>query len=400
MQCPALAIDGLLRPRGAVTVTMEDTTMLSDQSNPGQRLIEFAESEAPNDQVARIKVVGVGGAGGNAVNRMIQEGMTGVEFIVCNTDLQSLRSSRASVKIQLGENLTRGLGAGGDPGVGRQAALDDVDRILDALEGANMVFVTAGLGGGTGTGAAPIIASLATELGALTVGVVTRPFAFEGLRRARHAEQGLEELRGCVDSVVTVPNERLLRSVNKGVSFVEAFTMADEVLRQAVRGISDIILLPGLINVDFADVRTTMKGRGVALMGTGIATGDNRAVEAVQRAISSPLLEEASIEGAKSLLVNLSAGPNVQLAEVNEAMTLILNAADVEAEIIFGAVIDQNLTDEIRITVIATDFAATAASSQPAPPLRGPQGPGPGNRSPGSIDNDLAVPAFMRKSAN
>ena len=374
--------------------------MLSNQQNPGQRLIEFAESEAPNDQVARIKVVGVGGAGGNAVNRMIQEGMTGVEFIVCNTDLQALRSSRASVKIQLGENLTRGLGAGGDPGVGRQAALDDVDRILDALEGANMVFVTAGLGGGTGTGAAPIIASLATELGALTVGVVTRPFAFEGLRRARHAEQGLEELRGCVDSVVTVPNERLLRSVAKGVSFVEAFTLADEVLRQAVRGISDIILLPGLINVDFADVRTTMKGRGVALMGTGIATGDNRAVEAVQRAISSPLLEEASIEGAKSLLVNLSAGPNVQLAEVNEAMTLILNAADVEAEIIFGAVIDQSLTDEIRITVIATDFAATAASSQPAPPLRGPQGPGPGNRQPSAPDNDLAVPAFMRKSAN
>jgi cell division protein FtsZ len=374
--------------------------MLRERQNPGQRLIEFADPEAPNDQVARIKVVGVGGAGGNAVNRMIQEGMTGVEFIVCNTDLQALRSSRASVKIQLGENLTRGLGAGGDPEVGRQAALDDVDRLLDALEGANMVFVTAGLGGGTGTGAAPIVASLATELGALTVGVVTRPFAFEGLRRARHAEQGLEELRGCVDSVVTVPNERLLRSVTKGVSFVEAFTMADEVLRQAVRGISDIILLPGLINVDFADVRTTMKGRGVALMGTGIATGENRAVEAVQRAISSPLLEEASIEGAKSLLVNLSAGPNVQLAEVNEAMTLILNAADVEAEIIFGAVIDQSLTDEIRITVIATDFAATAASSQPAPPFRGPQGPGPGNRPPGSLDNDLAVPAFMRKSAN
>lgn len=374
--------------------------MLSERQNPGQRMIEFAETDTPTHQVARIKVVGVGGAGGNAVNRMIQEGMTGVEFIVCNTDLQALRSSRASIKIQLGEDLTRGLGAGGDPGVGRQAALDDVDRLLDALEGANMVFVTAGLGGGTGTGAAPIIASLATELGALTVGVVTRPFAFEGLRRARNAEQGLEELQGCVDSVVTVPNERLLRSVSKGVSFVEAFTMADEVLRQAVRGISDIILLPGLINVDFADVRTTMRGRGVALMGTGIANGENRALEAVQRAISSPLLEEASIEGAKSLLVNLSGGPDVQLAEVNEAMTLILNAADVEAEIIFGAVIDPSLNDEIRITVIATDFAATAASSQPAPPLRGPQGPGPGNRPPAAPDNDLAIPAFMRKSAN
>lgn len=374
--------------------------MQNERQNPGQGLISFADPE-PLDQVAKIKVVGVGGAGGNAVNRMIQEGMTGVEFIVCNTDLQALRSSRASIKIQLGEELTRGLGAGGDPEIGRQAAMDDVDRLLDALEGANMVFVTAGLGGGTGTGAAPIVASLATELGALTVGVVTRPFAFEGLRRARNAEQGLEELRGCVDSVVTVPNERLLRSIAKGVSFVEAFTMADEVLRQAVRGISDIILLPGLINVDFADVRATMMGRGVALMGTGIASGDNRALEAVQRAISSPLLEEASIEGAKSLLVNLSAGPGVQLAEVNEAMMLIHDAADIEASIIFGAVIDERLTDEIRITVIATDFAETAASSQPAPPLRGPQGPGPGNRPTGPHENnDLAIPAFMRKSAN
>ena len=374
--------------------------MQNERHNPGQGSIAFAESEF-SDHVAKIKVVGVGGAGGNAVNRMIQEGMTGVEFIVCNTDLQALRSSRASIKIQLGEDMTRGLGAGGDPEVGKQAALADVDRLFDALDGANMIFVTAGLGGGTGTGAAPIIASLATELGALTVGVVTRPFAFEGLRRARNAEQGLEELRACVDSVVTVPNERLLRSITNGVSFVDAFKMADEVLRQAVRGISDIILLPGLINVDFADVQATMKGRGVALMGTGIANGENRALEAVQRAISSPLLEEASIEGAKSLLVNLSAGPEVQLAEVNEAMMLIHDAADTEASIIFGAVIDPALTDEIRITVIATDFAETAASSQPAPPFRGPQGPGPGNRPTGTHDNnDLAIPAFMRKSAN
>lgn len=373
--------------------------MQNERQNPGQGLIAFAESETLY-QVAKIKVVGVGGAGGNAVNRMIQEGMTGVEFIACNTDLQSLRSSRAPIKIQLGEDLTQGLGAGGDPEIGKQAALDDVERLLDALEGANMVFVTAGLGGGTGTGAAPIIASLATELGALTVGVVTKPFAFEGLRRARNAEQGLEELRGCVDSVVTVPNERLLRSISKGVSFIEAFTLADEVLRQAVRGISDIILLPGLINVDFADVRTTMMGRGVALMGTGVAFGENRALEAVQRAISSPLLEEASIEGAKSLLVNFSGGPGVQLAEVNEAMMLIHDAADPEANIIFGAVIDESLIDEIRITVIATDFAVSALSSQ-LPPLRGPQGPGPGNRPTGTNDNsDLAIPAFMRKSAN
>ena len=374
--------------------------MHNERLFPGQGSIAFAESE-PQDQVAKIKVVGVGGAGGNAVNRMIEEGMTGVEFIVCNTDLQALRSSRAPVKIQLGADIAQGLGAGGDPEVGKQAALADVDRLFDALEGANMVFVAAGLGGGTGTGAAPIIASIATELGALTVGVVTRPFAFEGLRRARNAEIGLEEFRGCVDSVVTVPNERLLGSTAKGVSFVEAFKMADEVLRQAVRGISDIILLPGLINVDFADVRTTMMGRGVALMGTGIATGNNRALEAVQRAISSPLLEEASIEGAKSLLVNLTGGPNVELGEINEAMMLIHDAADCEASIIFGAVIDESLTDELRITVIATDFASTAASSQPAPPLRGPHGPGPGNRPTGTHDNnDLAVPAFLRKSAN
>ncbi|HYV07237.1 MAG TPA: cell division protein FtsZ [Blastocatellia bacterium] len=373
--------------------------MHNERQVSGQCSIAFAESEPP-DEVARIKVVGVGGAGGNAVNRMIEDGMTGVEFIVCNTDLQALRSSRAPVKIQLGADIARGLGAGGDPEVGKQAALADVDRLFDALDGANMVFVAAGLGGGTGTGAAPIVASIASELGALTVGVVTRPFAFEGLRRMRNAEAGLEEFRGCIDSVVTVPNERLLGSAVKGVSFVEAFRMADEVLRQAVRGISDIIMLPGLINVDFADVRTTMMGRGVALMGTGIATGNNRALEAVQRAISSPLLEEASIEGAKSLLVNLTGSPDVELGEVNEAMMMIHDAADCEASIIFGAVIDESLTDELRITVIATDFASTAASSQPAPPIRGPQGPGPGHRPTSTNDNDLAVPAFMRKSAN
>ncbi|MEK6300457.1 MAG: cell division protein FtsZ [Acidobacteriota bacterium] len=325
--------------------------------------IEFADSDAP-DQVAKIKVIGVGGAGGNAVNRMIQEGVTGVEFIVCNANLQALQRSSASVKIQIGEDITRGLGAGGDPEVGKQAALADVGRLSDALDRADMVFVIAGLGGGTGTGAAPIVARLAKELGALTVGVVSMPFAFEGLQRARSAEQGLEELRGSVDSLVAVPNERLLRSATKAVSVVEAFVMADEVLTQAVRGISDIVLLPGLINVDHSDVRATMIERGIALMGTGVATGSNRALEAVQRAISSPLLGEASIEGAKSLLVNLTGGPNVELGEVNEAMMMIHDAADREANIIFGAVIDDRLTDELRITVIATDFGAQGGSPE------------------------------------
>ncbi|HWN98091.1 MAG TPA: cell division protein FtsZ, partial [Blastocatellia bacterium] len=260
--------------------------------------IVFAESEQPVSG-AKIKVVGIGGGGSNAVNRMIAAGIEGVQFLVANTDLQALRNSSASVKLQIGEKLTRGLGAGGDPEVGRQSALEDTEKIIEAIEGADMVFITTGLGGGTGTGAGPIIASLATELGALTVAVVTKPFAFEGRRRLRQAEQGLNELRECVDTVITIPNERLLSAVPKGTPFYDSFRLVDDVLLQAVQGISDIITVPGLINVDFADVKTIMEGMGMALMGTGSARGENRSLEATQRAISSPLLEEASIEGAR-----------------------------------------------------------------------------------------------------
>ena len=369
--------------------------MLSDEREAMQpSLITFAPETGKG---AKIKVIGVGGGGGNAVNRLIEDGMEGVEFIVANTDQQALLDSQASVKIQLGEEIARGLGAGGNPEIGKRAALEDTDKLVDALDGADMVFVTAGLGGGTGTGAAPIIGSLATELGALTVAVVTKPFGFEGRRREQQAEQGLAELRGCVDSVITIPNERLLKSVTKAIPFLDAFGLADGVLRQAVRGISDIVTLPGLINVDFADVRTIMEGRGVALMGTGTASGENRALEAVQRAISSPLLEEASIQGAKALLVNVTGCPDVTLFEISEAMNLIHDSADTEANIIFGAVIDERLTGAIKITVIATHFAAAATgSTYGGPPLR-PTGTTPGSPE---LQVDFDKPAFMRKSVN
>lgn len=362
-----------------------------------QPLITYANSQSRKG--ARIKVIGVGGGGSNAVDRMIEDGVEGVEFLVANTDLQALKKSQASVKIHLGEELTRGLGAGGDPEIGRRAALEATDKLVDALDGADMVFVTAGLGGGTGTGAAPIIGSLATELDALTVAIVTKPFAFEGKRRELHAEQGLAELRGCVDSVITIPNERLLKSVTKAIPFLNAFGLADRVLRQAVRGISDIVNLPGLINVDFSDVKTVMQACGVALMGTGIASGESRAIEAVQRAISSPLLEEASIEGAKALLVNVTGCPDVTLFEVSEAMSLIHDLADPEANIIFGAVIDERLTGAMKITVIATNFASTASSSgsiDDGAPLR-PTGTNGGDSD---IQIDLSTPTFMRKSVN
>ncbi len=371
-------------------------------------VITFAESEQPVSG-AKIKVVGVGGGGGNAINRMIEAGIEGVQFLVTNTDLQALKSSRASVKIQIGEKLTRGLGAGGDPEVGRQSALEDTEKIIEALEGSDMVFITTGLGGGTGTGAAPIIASLATELGALTVAVVTKPFRFEGRRRQRQAEQGLNELRECVDTVITIPNERLLNAVTKGTPFLESFKLADDVLRQAVQGISDIITVPGLINVDFADVKTIMAGMGMALMGTGSATGENRALEATQRAISSPLLEEASIEGAKGLLVNVTGGTDLTLFEVNEAMSIIHDSADPDANIIFGAVLNEALGDEMKITVIATGFDKAAAAAEPArtyttqppaPPNPGtPAGPGTNPSGPLRRD-DIDVPAFMRKKAD
>src|SRR5687767_581258 len=305
---------------------------------------------------AKIKVVGVGGGGGNAVNRMIQAGIKGVEFLVANTDVQAMRTSLAPVKLQIGAKLTKGLGAGANPDVGKEAALEDTDRILEALSGADMIFITTGMGGGTGTGATPIIASLAAELGALTVAVVTKPFNFEGKRRRVQAELGIRALRDTVDTLITIPNERLLNFVERATSLGDAFKIADDILRQAVQGISDLITVPGEINLDFADVRTIMHGMGMALMGTGVSSGEHRAVEAAQRAISSPLLEEASIEGAKGVLINVTGGPDMTLFEVHEAASVIQEAADEEANIIFGTVIDPKMKDEVKVTVIATGF--------------------------------------------
>jgi cell division protein FtsZ len=305
---------------------------------------------------ARIKVIGVGGGGGNAVNRMIDAQLRGVEFIAANTDLQALHKCRAPAKLQIGGLLTKGLGAGADPEVGRKAALEDTERILETLEGADMVFLTAGLGGGTGTGAAPIIASLAAEIGALTVAVVTKPFGFEGRRRMQLAERGVDELRGSVDTLITIPNERLLNFVERGTPLSEAFRIADDVLRQAVQGISDLITIPGEINVDFADVRTIMTGMGMALMGTGLAKGEHRALEAAQRAISSPLLEETSIQGARGVLINISGGHDLTLHEVAEAARIISDAVDPDANIISGMVIEPGLEDAMKVTVIATGF--------------------------------------------
>ena len=304
---------------------------------------------------ARIKVIGVGGGGGNAVNRMIAARVEGVEFIVANTDRQALQLSQAPIKLQLGTKLTSGLGAGANPDVGRKAALEDSEKIIEALEGADMVFVTAGLGGGTGTGAAPVIASLASEMGALTVAVVTKPFAFEGKRRLVQAERGMQELLDSVDTVIVIPNEKLL-AVAKDAGFFESFRIADDVLRQGVQGISDIITIPGIINRDFADVKTTMAGMGYAVMGTAVRGGANRAVEAAQAAMASPLLEDGAIDGARGILINISGSSSLKLTEVNEASTLIQNAAHEEANIIFGAVLDENMKDEVKVTVIATGF--------------------------------------------
>ncbi len=359
---------------------------------------------------ARIKVIGIGGGGGNAVNRMIEAGIEGIEFLVANTDLQALKRSKAPIKIQLGSRLTKGLGAGANPGVGREAALEDTDKIIEVLEGADMVFVTTGLGGGTGTGGAPIIASLATELDALTVAVVTKPFHFEGRRRMQQAEHGLRELRECVDTVITIPNERLLHTVQKDSSLADSFAVADDVLRQAVQGISDLITVPGLINLDFADVKSIMQGMGMALMGAGRARGENRAIEATQQAISSPLLEEATIQGAKGVLINITGGPDLTLYEVNIASTIIREAADEDANIIFGAVIDEHMVDEMKITVIATGFgeesvamaSAAAVTAMPASSPRFVQRPSDDLTRPmmhGRSD-DLDVPTFIRKKAD
>ena len=313
---------------------------------------------------AKIKVIGVGGGGGNAVNRMISAKVEGVEFMVANTDLQALQTSQAPVKIQLGVKLTSGLGAGANPETGKKAALEDAEKIIEALEGADMVFVTAGMGGGTGTGAAPIIASLASEMGALTVAVVTKPFAFEGKRRLTQAERGIAELIDCVDTTIVIPNEKLL-AVAQDAGFFESFRVADDILRQAVQGISDIITIPGIINRDFADVKAIMAGMGYAVMGTATGRGERRALEAAHAAIASPLLEAGAIDGARGILINIPGSSSLKLSEVNEASTIIQSAAHEDANIIFGAVLDEKMKDEVKITVIATGFKTADSLHQP-----------------------------------
>lgn len=380
---------------------------MSPRKNGGVRF-QFSDDQA---NVARIKVIGVGGGGGNAVNRMLAARVQGVEFLAANTDLQALKQSKASVKLQLGAKLTKGLGAGANPDIGRQAALEDTDKLVEALEGADMIFITAGLGGGTGTGAAPIIASLASELGALTVAVVTKPFAFEGKRRMLQAEQGLAELIATVDTLIAIPNQRLLQTVAPGTSFFEAFRIADDILRQGVQGITDIIAIPGVINRDFADVTTVMKGQGYAVMGTAIATGPQRATEAAQQAVASPLLEEGSIEGARGVLINITGSSSLTLQEVQEASALVQKVAHEDANIIFGAVHEETMKDAVKITVIATGFkdnrpralARPAVSDKVRAPMARPTGKSNGGtqettpRLPPSDRNDLDVPAFLRK---
>jgi cell division protein FtsZ len=392
---------------------------MSQEITPREGGISFSlEDDRPYG--ACIKVIGVGGGGCNAINRMIMSRLAGVEFLVANTDQQALRSSLAPIKIQIGGKLTKGLGAGADPDIGRKAALEDTDKIIEALEGADMVFITAGLGGGTGTGAAPIVANLATELGALTVAVVTRPFAFEGSRRSQQAQQGLTELEECVDTVITIPNEKLIETVDTTTPLTESFRIADDVLRQGVQGISDLITVPGLINLDFADVRAIMQGMGFALMGTGVAGGENRALEAARMAISSPLLADHSIQGARGLLINITGGSDTTLHEVHAAATMIQESADKNANIIFGAVINDKVADEFKITVIATGFQRQAAGEfevrpagktipfSPPAPLAQPSASSfyrPTNSRANGLElsandepaADLSVPAFMRK---
>jgi cell division protein FtsZ len=367
------------------------------------------EFDTTVDQLATIKVIGVGGGGNNAVNRMIEHGVQGVEFIAVNTDAQALNLSKAPIKLQIGAKLTRGLGAGANPEVGKKAAEESKEQIEEALKGADMVFVTAGMGGGTGTGAAPVIAQIARDLGALTVGVVTRPFTFEGRKRATQAASGIAAMKEAVDTLIVIPNDRLLEIVDKNTPMLEAFREADNVLRQGVQGISDLIAVPGLINLDFADVKTIMSNKGSALMGIGIATGENRAAEAAKKAISSPLLE-TSIDGAQGVLMNITGGTNLSLYEVQEAADIVASAADQDVNMIFGSVINENLKDEIVVTVIATGFneelnqakslrSGLVASPKPTvsvkrekrdevidyPPIRGQQ-----------AEDPLDIPAFLR----
>jgi len=379
----------------------------------GRPVFELEEAK----DSAKIKVIGLGGGGSNAINRMMEARFSGVEFIVANTDLQALRASPAPVKLQLGARLTMGLGAGADPEVGKNAALEDREQIKKLLDGADMVFVTAGLGGGTGTGSAPIVAATAKEMGILTVAVVTKPFAFEGRRRSQQAEAGLAELRGVVDTLITIPNQRLLAVVDRGTPLIEAFRVADTVLLQAVQGISDLILVPGLINLDFADVRTIMAGMGMALMGAGVGKGEHRALDAAQKAVASPLLDETSIDGARGILINFTGGLDLSLHEVEEAARVVQEAAHEEAHIIFGAVIDPSLQDEVRITVIATGFSERKEANQPSGKVvdmqRPPRPGAPSTKDwrrrvpadiraegDGPTEEDLDVPAFLRRQAD
>jgi len=378
------------------------------------------ELEIDSTTTAKLKVIGCGGAGGNAVNRMIGAGLRGVDFIAANTDVQALNQSLAPHRIQIGQAATRGLGSGGDPSQGRRAAEEDEQAIADALADSDMVFITAGMGGGTGTGSAPVVARLARQGGALTVAVVTKPFPFEGRRRMRQAEEGLAELRAEVDTLIVIPNERLLSVVERGTTLSDAFSVCDEVLLKATKGISDLVTVPGLVNLDFADVKAVMSNRGNALMGTGRATGQNRAVEAAQAAVSSPLLEDVSIAGAEGVLVNITGGRDLTLHEVNEAASVVVGAAGEEANVIFGSVIDPNMDGELLITVIATGFGhsearlrlvdkviAGQAHGEDGDEYRRPAAwhgeettpgrPGRWNRSTLARTSSLEVPAFLRR---
>lgn len=361
-------------------------------------MFEIVEQE---NLKARIKVIGIGGGGGNAVNTMIGSKFTGVDFMVANTDAQSLEASRAPVKIQLGETVTKGLGAGANPEIGRRAAQENEEIIHDYLAGSDMIFITAGMGGGTGTGGAPVVARLAREAGALTVGVVTKPFIFEGKKRMRQAEEGIENLKQNVDTLIVIPNQRLLSIAAKTTTMLEAFHRADDVLLQAVRGISDLIVTPGLINLDFADIRTVMAEMGLALMGAASAVGENRAIEAAQKAISSPLLEDISIQGARGVLINITGGPDLCLHEVNEAASMIQEEAHEDANIIFGSVIDETMTDEIRITVIATGFGEDREERKPVPVNVSSITSAPQKNKKvvhlGTIVDDLDTPTWQRK---
>jgi len=384
-------------------------------------LIEF---ENENDYSAIIKVVGVGGGGSNAVNSMVADNIRGVEFIIANTDVQSLDKSECPGKVQIGAELTRGLGAGSNPETGRNAAEESENIIRDMLDGSDMVFITAGMGGGTGTGAAPVISRIAKETGALTVGVVTKPFPFEGKRRMKQAEEGIAELKEVVDTLIVIPNQKLLSYVGQQTSFKEAFSMVDDILKQAVCSISDLIVIPGLINLDFADVKCIMGSMGKALMGSGTAAGENRAVEAAQKAISSPLLDEATVDGARGILINITGGENLTLMEINEASEMIQKNAHEDAHIIFGSVIDQQMEDEMRVTVIATGFdQATESPIEVRPKLRKVVGGNPQiesddsassfkhlktlassikdeNQDSGNLNAIFDIPTFLRKHAD